>query len=219
MLPDSDISAITQTNSRSNTNQTRQRIITAAIQVFAEKGYIGATTRAIADAAKVNEVTIFRHFGNKENLLTAAIDYYSPLPGLEVMIETEFAGDYRQDLLRLGQYFLTKLTESFHLFERRKVLLMVLQEIDRRPEIRAMILPLFHRVRQLLGEYLQQQIKQGQVRNLDTEVMAEAILGMFFSYALLQPLVTENSLPEIPPEKLVAEFVDIFLQGTANQNI
>ena len=52
---------------------THERILAAAAQIFAEQGYIRATTRAIAAAAGVNEVTLFRHFGSKKNLAQAAI--------------------------------------------------------------------------------------------------------------------------------------------------
>ena len=51
----------------------RQRIVQAAARVFAETGYRGATTRRIAHAANVNEVTLFRHFRSKEELLREAI--------------------------------------------------------------------------------------------------------------------------------------------------
>ncbi|CAM5359336.1 TetR family transcriptional regulator OS=Lysinibacillus sphaericus OX=1421 GN=LS41612_14115 PE=4 SV=1 [Lysinibacillus sphaericus] len=51
------------------TKETAQRIMDAALQLISEKGYTAATTKAIADLAQVNEVTIFRHFGNKEGLL------------------------------------------------------------------------------------------------------------------------------------------------------
>jgi len=42
----------------------------AASDLFANKGYAGTTTRSIAETAGVNEVTLFRHFGSKENLFT-----------------------------------------------------------------------------------------------------------------------------------------------------
>ncbi len=50
---------------------THDSILDAALKVFAEKGYRGATTRLIAQEADVNEVTLFRHFGSKEGLLRA----------------------------------------------------------------------------------------------------------------------------------------------------
>ncbi len=47
---------------------TKQKIQDAAIDLFAQKGYAGTTTAAIARAAGVNEVTLFRIFGNKKTL-------------------------------------------------------------------------------------------------------------------------------------------------------
>src|ERR1044071_2457864 len=51
----------------------RARILDAAARVYAEYGYRGATTRRIAVAAGVNEITLFRHFGSKDALLREAL--------------------------------------------------------------------------------------------------------------------------------------------------
>jgi AcrR family transcriptional regulator len=48
---------------------TRDRILEAAARVFARDGVAGATTREIARVARVNEVTLFRYFRNKNELL------------------------------------------------------------------------------------------------------------------------------------------------------
>ncbi len=52
---------------------TRQRIVNTALELFASQGITETTTRQIADFAKVNEVTLFRHFGNKHGLLLAVL--------------------------------------------------------------------------------------------------------------------------------------------------
>ena len=52
---------------------TRQRLLDAAARVFARSGLEGATTREIAREAKVNEVTLFRHFQTKDNLLSEVV--------------------------------------------------------------------------------------------------------------------------------------------------
>ncbi|MDF5729180.1 MAG: TetR family transcriptional regulator [Rhizonema sp. PD38] len=54
-------------------NSTRQRLIDAAIELFTVQGVTETTTRQIAELAKVNEVTLFRHFNNKHGLLLAVI--------------------------------------------------------------------------------------------------------------------------------------------------
>src|SRR3974390_2447936 len=52
---------------------TRAEILAAARQLFAEEGYSGTTTRAIAAAAKVNVSLILHYFGSKEDLFLEAI--------------------------------------------------------------------------------------------------------------------------------------------------
>ena len=57
----------------------RQRLLEAAGRVYAEVGFRGATTRRIAEEAGVNEVTLFRLFGSKAQLIAEAIRCIEPL--------------------------------------------------------------------------------------------------------------------------------------------
>jgi len=54
-------------------DMTEQKILDAALKLFAEKGYAGATTRIIAQEADVNELTLFRKFRTKKNLFYMVI--------------------------------------------------------------------------------------------------------------------------------------------------
>jgi AcrR family transcriptional regulator len=58
----------------SSRNLTRQKLIHAAIELFASQGVSETTTKQIAELAQVNEVTLFRQFGNKHSLLLAVIE-------------------------------------------------------------------------------------------------------------------------------------------------
>ncbi|WP_156764289.1 TetR/AcrR family transcriptional regulator, partial [Mycobacterium sp. E3247] len=53
--------------------QTRARIITAAMRCVAEFGYAGATIREIARAANVTSASLYNYFPNKAELINAAI--------------------------------------------------------------------------------------------------------------------------------------------------
>lgn len=55
-------------------SSTRHRLINAALSLFAAQGVTETTTRQIAEMAGVNEVTLFRQFGNKHGLLFAVIE-------------------------------------------------------------------------------------------------------------------------------------------------
>jgi AcrR family transcriptional regulator len=59
--------------SQARGEETMRRILEAAIEVFAAEGYDGASTRALADRAKVNLPAIQYYFGSKQGLYRAAI--------------------------------------------------------------------------------------------------------------------------------------------------
>ena len=57
------------------TQDTRHRLLEAAILVFAEKGFDGAGIREIALKAKANSALVQYYFGSKEGLYTAALQF------------------------------------------------------------------------------------------------------------------------------------------------
>jgi AcrR family transcriptional regulator len=196
----------------SGVEDTRQRILDAAAQMFAEEGYARATTRALAAAAGVNEVTLFRHFGNKRNLFAAVVEEYAA-PGLTAALQPELSGDYRQDLVTMGSEVLNLM------LERRDAVRLMLCEAEHFPQVREVIAQNPRRLRQALSAYLRMQVEQGQVRRLHTEAAAQAFWGMFFAYSISLWLLDEAVQPELEPEELVAQFVDIFVRGTVNREV
>lgn len=57
----------------STRGSTEERILTTAASLFAQFGFNGVSTREIASAAKVNEVTIYRHHPRKRDLYLAVL--------------------------------------------------------------------------------------------------------------------------------------------------
>lgn len=53
--------------------QTKERILRAATETFAQHGFAGATVAEIAEKAKANVTLIYRYFGSKEGLLEAVL--------------------------------------------------------------------------------------------------------------------------------------------------
>lgn len=59
---------------RRRTDDKRQRILQAAVKVFARKGYHGARVSEIARRADVADGTIYLYFQNKEDILVSLFD-------------------------------------------------------------------------------------------------------------------------------------------------
>jgi AcrR family transcriptional regulator len=100
---------------------TREQILSAAAKLYAEHGFRGTTTRAVAEAAGVNEVTLFRIFGDKETLIVEAMRahgvpvHVGTLPEVPVDPEkelTEWSGQTRKVLVSIRSMILQAMSDS-----------------------------------------------------------------------------------------------------------
>jgi AcrR family transcriptional regulator len=58
---------------RSTASERREQILEAAVSVFAERGYEGASTDVIARMAGISQPYLFRLFGTKRDLIVATV--------------------------------------------------------------------------------------------------------------------------------------------------
>jgi AcrR family transcriptional regulator len=72
-----------QPSIRLSSQERRQAIVEAVRGVFAENGFDGTTTRALAKAARVSEALLYKHFPSKESLYTAMLDACAEGPAFE----------------------------------------------------------------------------------------------------------------------------------------
>ena len=75
------------------------QIYLAVIQVISERGYSGATTKQLADVADVSEMTLFRKYGNKAELVKQAIAFL--IEETDFSSAAHYTGNVHADLLRI----------------------------------------------------------------------------------------------------------------------
>jgi AcrR family transcriptional regulator len=187
---------------------TRQRILLAAKQLFAEVGYSLATTRLIAEAAGVNEVTLFRHFGSKKALLIACFESINA-SGFSATFEADLSGDYSADILKLAHHQIADMRENV------EILRMLLCDVRSVPELHQVLLAGSRTNVDRLSRYFQAQIDQGVTR---TGLTAEALSIAFdslFSYSILFEYVFQDSpIPRTNIDELASPLTDLFVRGT-----
>jgi AcrR family transcriptional regulator len=188
-------------------SETRDRLLQAAIQVFSTQGYVGATTREIARVADVSEVTLFRHFQSKEQLLSAVAKHITTLRTEIIIDPNNIAYNLHCDILHYAEIYDNMLEEYEALFR------MFIGEAQRHPnEAIDVLQQSFLPLREKLISYLQSCLNRGQLRiNLNIPVAVDQFTGMLLSGMIRRHVSLMKR--EYDHKKYIEECVDLFVRG------
>ncbi|HLO87913.1 MAG TPA: TetR/AcrR family transcriptional regulator [Nostocaceae cyanobacterium] len=194
----------------SSTFSTRQRLIQAALELFTAQGVTATTTRQIAEKAEVNEVTLFRHFGNKHGLLLAVLEESAAFKNLgESLVQRAVPpGNVYQALKDYASGSLQAL-EQIPEFVRSLV-----GEADQYPaEHRRALGRGLTAGNRYVAEYLASVIEQGQIHTyFPAEKLASLLNGMILGYAVIEFTSEFHELWE-NREEFLENLVELFLHG------
>jgi len=186
----------------------RQQIIATAMELFGKKGFRGTTTRDLATEADVNEAIIFRHFKTKEELYTAIIEqkagerdsYHEELERLATV------GDDEQFLEAVGRTFLEK-----HETDTTFMRLLLFSALEGHQLSDMFVSSMAER--HPIANYIKRRIGDGAFRQVDPQLAARALMGMFASFIMWQEIFGFKNKQPRDREEVVRIFVSIFLSG------
>jgi AcrR family transcriptional regulator len=186
---------------------TKETIVDAAYRLFSRKGYSGTTTREIAEQAGVNELTLFRHFRNKLNLLSQVILQHATEVRLEKILEGTEKVSFEEGFHQFARAFLILLEEKY------PIIRLMIIEATSNPELKAIVGPIPMKLRGILIKHLERGVREGRVReDLDLELVAQSFLWIFMSYVMTRSDVGAKFCP-FPPEDVARASTEIFLRG------
>ncbi|WP_041555672.1 TetR/AcrR family transcriptional regulator [Nostoc sp. PCC 7524] len=186
---------------------TRTRLIEAASQVFARFGVQGATTREIARVAGVNEVTLFRHFASKEQLLKAVIENALALQTEALAHPEAWTQDLRTDLKHYAQMYNTMLEAQEDLIRN------FIGEAKRHPEAAKQVIEeAVKPLEEKLVAYLESCQRRGTVR---TDINPAPAIDMFKGMLLAGMLCRNAKLKQnsYSSEEYIETCVEVFVRG------
>ncbi len=182
------------------------QILDAAARVFAKNGYARATTREIAAEAGVSEGTIYNYFASKRQLLIAMSSRLA-LDSLEQLDALPAREDVKAYVLALVRDRFDLLLKNIDLV--RALMPEVLVDDDLRTAyINEVLAPTISS----LGEYLESRAEVGVFRDVNTHVVARAMIGSVMSFGFLW-LQQPSELERVSREEVISEVVALFLDG------
>ena len=192
---------------------TRQRLIHSALELFAAQGVTETTTKQIAELAEVNEVTLFRQFGNKHGLLLAVIEEAAVFAQLGQALvrqasETGSLGDIHEALKAYATACLQALEAV------PAVVRSVIGEAGQYPvENRAALGKGFTQANHYVADYFAMIIDPGQLQtHIPTEKLASLLNGMLLGYAVIEFTSDFHQLWQ-SREDFLETVVTLFLNG------
>ena len=187
----------------------RQQILEAALKVFAEKGFKGATNKNITDEAGVTPGLIYWYFKSKEDLLFALLEERVKPGQFPLPLEHLTAFPPEHVVPMLAQYALSRLDnqDTINLFK------IFAGEAIRSEQIRVLANSQINRIIDVLSGYLAAQMEVGQMRRDDPTLCAQTLLAGIFASIMRRRFFDDPQMLSYSKEQIVESVVGIFLRG------
>ncbi|MDP2659886.1 MAG: TetR/AcrR family transcriptional regulator [Dehalococcoidia bacterium] len=174
-------------------SDTKNKILEAAAALFAEDGFANTSTREIARAADVSETSIFRLFGNKENVLRAIFQ----TAWTEINVRCEVIRGNEPDVIET----LVAIAADVFLYLRERpkvgrIFLLESRTTGNRKRQATLITPELVQFGRIIEELIEQGQREEILRpGVNAQAVRQALIGM--SEGMLLGWVWQESTPDL----------------------
>jgi AcrR family transcriptional regulator len=187
----------------------RDQIIDAAMQVFAQKGFIRATNKDIALEAGITPGLIYYYFDSKEDLLKTIIETRSPAQLMTTLPPQVFELP-PEIFIRMLILRALSIIETEQLIQ---LVRMLLPEVVHNTGVASIIFPMIQRLLEFLGKYFEIQMEKGAIRRVDDVLTAQVMVGSVFVFVLRRQILHDPIALEYSHEQIAEVVSETVLQG------
>lgn len=191
-------------------DKTEQKIVDATIFLLDKEGMNGTTTKKIAKKAEVSEVTVFRKFKSKDNLLKIAKIYYSDYFLEKISdIFTNYEDTDLESLLKNTWWKLVNFLDN-----NLDIIKIALDELMSSPEEEKIFSKFSDEVLKNLTNIFQEQIDKGKIRKINPSAAALTVFSVIVEGIIFWKF--ESKVSNDDTNKYLDDFLDIFIKGITN---
>ena len=188
-------------------DNTEEKIVRATFDIIQTEGLAKATTKRIATEAGVNEVTVFRKFTNKNNLVEITKAYH-----FQILIEKlEEIFEFRQDE-ETEEYLRSNFKELINLPEEEfSIIKVALEDVRVVSDKKLLIAQITDVILDKFEEFFTLQIEEGRIRKVNPRVLGTLCYSITFQSLVLWKIYNKNV--EKDGIDYSSEFLDIIYNG------
>ena len=185
----------------------KKKIVDATFEILRKEGVEKATTKRIASAAGVNEVTIFRKFKNKNNLIEITKQYYMNILLSKLEDIFSFKGDEEID-----EYLNSNFMGFLNLPEENlSIIKIAMEEVRDISGKKLIISTITNTIIGKLEEYFKLQKEKGNIRDIDTRVLSVMCFSMTFQSIVLWKVYDNTT--KVEAIEFGKNYLDMLLNG------
>jgi AcrR family transcriptional regulator len=194
----------------------KEDLLTAAADIFVEKGFHESKVSDIVASAGVAQGTFYLYFKNKNDIMMTLLNNCCD----EIIQNTAQFCEIKKNFKNaedLKVHNLEYLTNLLMMLESKHdaVKLILSSPVGEKPEITQILAKLKNSLIEMTKENLDEGIKAGYVRLLDSRIISEAIVGMIYSLAFERFVYKRNA--DIDIKKLAEEIINFEMHGITNE--
>jgi AcrR family transcriptional regulator len=186
---------------------TRTKILQAALQLFAKRGYEATTTKDLAKSAGVAEGTLFRHFSNKKAIL------------IEVATSgwVDILTDLLTELSEMGNYKAVSQVMRRRMLNMQKngdLMRVCFIEAQYHPELRESIqAEVISKMTDVAEAFFETAMEKGIYRRMNPKIVAKVFLGIFAIAGFSEETIMNPDASPKAMQEMAEGISDIFLRG------
>ena len=167
---------------------TEEKIVGATFDILRKEGITKATTKKISAQAGVNEVTIFRKFENKNNLIQVTKEYYAQkfIDKLEEIFD--FTGDEE-----VGEYLNNNFMKMLSLEDEEfSIIKVAVEEGGEVSEAKRLLSKITDAILDKFESYFTIQIEKGAIRDVNPRILGTLCYSMTFQSLILYRIYNDD---------------------------
>lgn len=188
---------------------TKDRILDAALNVFSNKGYHDTRLDEIVKESNTSKGSIYFHFPNKERLFIALVDKFAGL--LERQVEE--AIDPNAEGIQRVRGALEAVLNTFSRY-RRPAKILLIQAAGLGAVFEAKRMEVHDRFSNMIKRYLDEAVAVGDIEPMDTEIVSRAWMG-----AINELVIRWVYEGEPEPDRIIETLLPVLLRSVGYEEV
>ncbi len=191
-------------------NNKRELILTAALDIFLEKGYHNSTSEEIAKRAGVAKGTLYQYFSSKQEIFLEMHQLYAEqyIEKINNCIDMDYS--FEDNLRRIVHFHLNNIQDIMH-YSMRLLPELISLPLDKE-QGHGMMQHIKNEVDLVLGRLIAIGQQRGELKAIDSHMIIYCITGIFMGAA---QMLAQHNYSKEEKVQLENELVQSILHGIA----